>query len=111
MVYTYIVMERTQIYLAEDEIAELDRRARASGTTRSHLIREAIRETYMAGRLSDEEFEAALDEAFGAWTDETPEEAEERDHWLQNLRGPGLGYKIAEMLGEPMPDPEQDGSR
>jgi hypothetical protein len=104
-------MERTQIYLTRAEIAELDRRARAAGTTRSHLIREAIRETYMAGRLSDEEFEAALDEAFGAWADETPEQARERDQWLQNLRGPGLGYKIAATLGASIPDREQDRSR
>jgi predicted transcriptional regulator len=108
--YTYIV-QRTQIYLSEHEARTLDRLAKERGQTRSHLIREAIRETYLGGRISDEEFEAALDEAFGAWADETPEQAAERDQWLRNLRGPGLGYEIAAMRGEPMPDLDKDLSR
>ncbi len=108
--YTYIV-QRTQIYLSEDEAGTLDRLAKERGQTRSHLIREAIHEAYMTHRISDEEFEAALDEAFGAWADETPEQAAERDQWLRNLRGPGLGYKIAAMRGEPPPSPDEDQSR
>lgn len=105
--YTYIV-QRTQIYLSEDEARTLDRLAKERGQTRSHLIREAIRKTYQTQRLSDEEFEAALEEAFGAWA-ETP--GEDRAAYLKDLRGPGLGYNIAEMRGEPAPDPEKDLSR
>ena len=43
--YTYIV-ERTQIYLSRAQAAALDREARRVGTTRSHLIREAIEARY-----------------------------------------------------------------
>lgn len=105
--YTYIV-QRTQIYLTEDEARTLDRLAKERGQTRSHLVREAIRQTYLGGRLSDEEFEAALDGAFGAWAEA---HGEDRAAYLKDLRGPGLGYKIAAMRGEPMPDPDKDQSR
>lgn len=37
-------MRRTQIYLSERETEALDRAAKATGLTRSHLIREAIAE-------------------------------------------------------------------
>jgi predicted transcriptional regulator len=107
--YTYIV-QRTQIYLTEEEARTLDRLAKERRQTRSHLIREAIRETY-GTRRSHDEFMRVLDAAFGAWVDRTPEEAAERDRWLRDLRGPGLGYKIAALRGEPMPDPEKDRSR
>ncbi len=106
--YTYIAMQRTQIYLTEDEARTLDRLAKERGQTRSHLIREAIRETYLSGRISDEEFEAALAAGFGAWK-ELP--GEDRSAYLRDLKGPGLGYKIAKMRGEPPPDPEKDLSR
>ena len=43
--YTYIV-ERTQIYLTKAQAAALDREAQRAGTTRSHLIREAIEARY-----------------------------------------------------------------
>ncbi|MGH9128760.1 MAG: CopG family transcriptional regulator [Acidimicrobiales bacterium] len=41
-------MQRTQIYLASDQATWLDERARADGTTRSALIRDAI-ERYLDG--------------------------------------------------------------
>ena len=66
--YTYIVMERTQIYLTETQTVELDKRARAQGTTRSHLIREAV-ETYLTPKRDPEAFKAALDKVFGMWAD------------------------------------------
>ena len=40
-------MRRTQIYLSSEQAASLARRARAAGTTKSNLIREAIEE-YLA---------------------------------------------------------------
>jgi hypothetical protein len=46
--YTYI-MTRTQIYLSDDEAAVLEREARASGRTKSQLIREAIDQVYLRG--------------------------------------------------------------
>jgi predicted transcriptional regulator len=66
--YTYIAVERTQIYLDDRQTAELDRRAREQGTTRSHLIREAI-ERYLAPDWDPEAFKRALANAAGIWAD------------------------------------------
>lgn len=46
--YTTYIMKRTQIYLDEKQDERLARRARASGTTKSDLIREAV-DAYLAG--------------------------------------------------------------
>jgi predicted DNA-binding protein len=63
--YTYI-MERTQIYLSREQAELLDREAARTGTTRSHLIREAIAEKYRTVRdraaISD-----GLRATAGAW--------------------------------------------
>lgn len=62
--------------------------AKRRGQTRSHLIREAIDERYLA-RRSPDEILGALDESFGAWEDrsETGEEYVERirsgDRWRE----------------------------
>jgi metal-responsive CopG/Arc/MetJ family transcriptional regulator len=64
----YIVMERTQIYLSDGQTRELDRRARQRGTTRSHLIREAV-EQYLGRTWDPERFNAALDAVAGIWAD------------------------------------------
>jgi predicted DNA-binding protein len=64
--YTYIV-ERTQIYLTREQARALDREAKRSGTTRSHLIREAVEERY-AMRRDASSIEAALRASAGAWT-------------------------------------------
>ena len=56
--YTYIV-ERTQTYLSAKQTEEVDKRARDQGTTRSHLIREAV-EKYLAPDWDAEAFKAAL---------------------------------------------------
>ncbi len=64
--YTYI-MERTQIYLSREQAAALDREAKRTGTTRSHLIREAIEARYGAGRDAEEAREA-LKATAGLWS-------------------------------------------
>lgn len=61
-------MERTQIYLSEGQTAELDRRARQRGTTRSHLIREAL-DQYLGPTWDPEAFIAALHDFAGIWSD------------------------------------------
>lgn len=66
--YTYITMERTQIYLNETQTRELDRRARQLGTSRSHLIREAISE-YLVSDWDPQAFVHALDRFAGIWAD------------------------------------------
>ncbi len=40
------VMERTQVYLGDSELEILDRVARATGASRSELIRRAVRNTF-----------------------------------------------------------------
>lgn len=52
-------MERTQIYLTSAQSRELDRRAARIGTTRSHLIREAVN-AYLSPLQDPIEFKAAL---------------------------------------------------
>jgi metal-responsive CopG/Arc/MetJ family transcriptional regulator len=71
--YTYIV-ERTQIYLSREQAAALDREAKRTGTTRSHLIREAIEARYGPDRNADEVREA-LRATAGLWSDR-PESGE-----------------------------------
>ncbi|MEJ7748731.1 MAG: CopG family transcriptional regulator [Candidatus Limnocylindrales bacterium] len=61
-------MERTQIYLSEGQTRELDRRARMNGTTRSHLIREAV-ERYLEPSWDAERFKGALAGIAGIWGD------------------------------------------
>ena len=66
--YTYIVMERTQIYLTTAQTKELDRRAHQRGTTRSHLVREAV-QSYLGSTWDAEAFKKALDGVAGMWAD------------------------------------------
>jgi len=64
MMYASYTMRRTQIYLSSDQAASLARRARAAGTTKSKLIREAIGD-YLAKPDEDTrvaEFRRVLDE-------------------------------------------------
>ena len=63
--YTYI-MERTQIYLTREQAEALDREAKRTGTTRSHVIREAVEERY-AMRRDAGSIEAGLRASAGAW--------------------------------------------
>jgi len=84
--YTYI-MERTQIYLSRDQSAALDREAKRTGTTRSHLIREAIEARY--GTSPDaKRVREALRATAGLWSDrtETGQEYVERIRTGQRLR-------------------------
>lgn len=67
--YIYIV-QRTQIYLSKRETEALDRAARATGLTRSHLIREAIAQQYLR-RPEAEQVLEALRETAGAWSGRT----------------------------------------
>jgi predicted DNA-binding protein len=44
--YTSYIMRRTQIYLTDEQAVRLERRSRATGTTVSQLIRQAIDSAY-----------------------------------------------------------------
>ena len=60
-------MRRTQVYLGDDELELLDRAARATGASRSELIRRAIRRTY--GTVSKADKLRALEASAGTWSD------------------------------------------
>lgn len=50
--YDSYIMRRTQIYLEDAQHECLSRRARAAGTTKSDLIREAV-DAYLAGSVDE----------------------------------------------------------
>ena len=56
---------RTQITLTDEELELLDRAAKATGASRSELIRRAIHTAY--GSRSKEERTAALNRSAGSW--------------------------------------------
>jgi metal-responsive CopG/Arc/MetJ family transcriptional regulator len=58
-------MGRTQVYLGEDELGLLDRAARATGASRSELIRRAVRESF--GGAAKAERKRALAASAGSW--------------------------------------------
>lgn len=58
------VVERTQIYLSDDDLELLDRVARATGASRSELIRRAVRTTF--GEKTKAERLRALEASAGA---------------------------------------------
>jgi hypothetical protein len=64
MVYSDVVA-RTQVYLGADELELLDRVARATGASRSELIRRAVRSTF--GEKTRAEKLAALEASAGSW--------------------------------------------
>ena len=57
---------RTQVYLGDDELELLDRVARATGASRSELIRRAVRSTF--GEKTKAERLRALDASAGSWS-------------------------------------------
>jgi len=99
--YTYIV-ERTQIYLTTEQAAALDREAKRIGTTRSHLIREAIESRYGAAKDRDR-IEKALRATAGAWKDRREDGAT----YVEKLR---TGRRWRELYPEgsaEAPDPRE----
>ena len=59
-------MARTQVYLGDEELALLDAAARATGASRSALIRRAVRRTF--GTLSKADKLRALEASAGSWS-------------------------------------------
>jgi hypothetical protein len=73
MVYSGVV-GRTQIYLGDDELELLDRESRATGASRSELIRRAVRSAF--GEPSTSERLGALKVSAGSWPGRTTTGAE-----------------------------------
>lgn len=91
MMYTYIV-ERTQIYLSRRESAALAKLARATGRTRSHLIREAIAAQYLE-HPDEDEIKAALEATAGLWSDRS----ESGEAYVERLRS---GRRLRDLHGD-----------
>ena len=62
----YTSMVRTQIYLSDEEARALEREARATGRTKSRLIRDAIDRVYLGAKDTDEVLRS-LERSAGAW--------------------------------------------
>jgi hypothetical protein len=92
-------MDRTQIYLSRGQASALDREARRRGTTRSHLIREAIDRAY-GEEVSRESFLDALDQASGAWPDRVESGAE----YVERIRS---GDRWRELWGDRIEDADE----
>lgn len=92
MVYSGVV-GRTQVYLGDEELELLDRVARATGASRSELIRRAIRSTF--GQRSAEEKLQAIRASAGSWSGRRFSGAEYvdaiRGDLDERLRRAGLG--------------------
>jgi hypothetical protein len=97
--YTYIV-DRTQIYLSREQAAALDREAQRRGTTRSHLIREAVDRTYLL-TPDRERVLAALRDSAGAWRNRT----ESGEEYVERLR---TGRRWQELYPAEEPTEEPD---
>jgi metal-responsive CopG/Arc/MetJ family transcriptional regulator len=93
------IMERTQIYLSRAQAAALDREARRTGTTRSHLIREAIEARYGADR-DPERIERALGATAGLWKDR----AETGEAYVERLR---TGQRLRETYSDAEAEPQE----
>lgn len=59
------VVNRTQVYLGDDELHLLDQVSRSTGASRSELIRRAVRSTF--GEQTKSERLRALDASAGSW--------------------------------------------
>lgn len=104
VMYTYI-MQRTQIYLSEDESAALDREARRRGTSRSHLIREAVRDRYLA-RPDVEELQAEIAAATGGWLRGDDSDRELGEVYVERIR---TGQRLRDLHADPGVDDVRDG--
>ena len=74
-------MDRTQVYLGDEELELLERVASATGASRSELIRRAVRSTF--GESTKAERLRALEVSAGSWRGDRPPGRE----YVEALRG------------------------
>lgn len=86
VMYIYI-MNRTQIYLTDEEEKALSRRARKTGRSKSDLIREAIDSNYLTAAADATAFIEVLEKTAGAWTGRSETGAQ----YVNKLRSGRLG--------------------
>lgn len=85
------VVSRTQVYLGDGELELLERASRATGASRSELVRRAVRTTF--GEQGKEEKLRALRASAGAWQGRRRSGAEHVDA----LRGGDLNERLARL--------------
>lgn len=102
--YIYIV-QRTQIYLSADESAALDREARRRGTTRSHLIREAVRDRYLPD-TDPQELHDRIAAAAGAWLRGDESDQESGEAYVERLR---TGQRLRDLHHDAPGENDTDG--
>jgi predicted DNA-binding protein len=76
-------MRRTQIYLEDEQVAQLKAAARTSSKTVSEIIRDAIDEK-LARAEEPDDFEVALAAAAGVWAGRA--DLESTDDYVRRLR-------------------------
>jgi Arc/MetJ family transcription regulator len=89
MVYSD-TMARTQIYLGSDELELLDRVARATGASRSELVRRAVRSTF--GQPTKVDKLLALQASAGSWRGRSFTGSE----YVESIRG-DLGKRLSRL--------------
>ena len=92
--YATYIMRRTQIYLSEEQGRYLARRSKASGTTVSDLIRDAIDVTYLnrPRKMTRAEMVEVARSTAGAWKN-FPESGKK---YVERIRGRG---RLARLHG------------
>jgi Arc/MetJ-type ribon-helix-helix transcriptional regulator len=85
------IVERTQIYLTEQQQRELERRVISSGRTKSDLIREAL-DAFLGLQLSKDEWQRRWREAVDAISGIAPY-LPEGDAYAQQLRDADIQRK------------------
>lgn len=82
---------RTQITLDDEDVELLDRAAKATGASRSELIRRAIRTTY--GSRSKDQRIAALKRSAGSWRGRNFTGAD----YVDAIRGDDLNERLSRL--------------
>lgn len=80
-------MNRTQVYLDDEDLELLDQATKETGATRSELIRRAIQRSY--GRGQSDPLRVMLETA-GTWSS-----GGSGEEFVEGIRNAGLGERLA----------------
>ncbi|MEX1124278.1 MAG: CopG family transcriptional regulator [Acidimicrobiia bacterium] len=77
-------MERTNIYLTEEQQRRLSRRAKAEGVTKSTIVRQILDEA-LAISVPLPSAENAVAESFGIWSDRSETQLDDVLEWRREV--------------------------
>ena len=77
-------MQRTNIYLTEEQQRRLAHKAKAEGVTKSRIVRKILDEA-LAITAPSPSVEDALVASFGVWSDRTDDQLDEILEWRQEV--------------------------